>query len=70
VFVSSETTSGSAVFKNNTSTGITLPLALGGLTTNPLTTGANAGYVYGMTSDRHLLKKCEYWVKKTEIVKS
>ncbi|WP_455421166.1 Ig-like domain-containing protein [Flectobacillus roseus] len=56
VFVSSQTTSGSTVFKNNSSTGITLPLGLGGLTTNPLTTGANAGYVYGMTSDRHLVK--------------
>ncbi|MDI9875719.1 beta strand repeat-containing protein [Flectobacillus rivi] len=56
VFVSSETAASSTVYKNNTSTGITLPLALGGLTTNPLTTGANAGYVYGMTSDRHLVK--------------
>ncbi|MDI9865666.1 hypothetical protein QM480_15080 [Flectobacillus sp. DC10W] len=56
VFVSSETPISSTVYKNNASTGITLPLALGGLTTNPLTTGANAGYVYGMTSDRHLVK--------------
>ena len=56
VVTSSKTASGSTVYVNNVSTGLTIPLTLAGLTANPLTTGANAGNVFGISSTKHLVR--------------
>lgn len=56
VFTSSKKGSGSAVYKTSTSIGTTLPKEVKGLTANPATTGATAGYVYGISKDRELIQ--------------
>ncbi len=56
VFTSSQQASGSTVFKANTSISTTLPATIGGFAANPATTGATAGFVYGLSSAKHLIK--------------
>ena len=56
VFTHSEIATGSTIYKNNTSLNTSLPQGVGGLTANPATVGSNQGYVYGVTSDRKLIK--------------
>ncbi|AJR04701.1 hypothetical protein [Siansivirga zeaxanthinifaciens] len=58
VFTHSDISPGSIVYKNNNALNTTLPERLGGFTANPATIGANQGYVYGVTSDRKLIKVC------------
>jgi hypothetical protein len=56
IFTSSKKGGGSAIYKGSTDSGINLPTGVTGLTTNPATTGATAGYVYGISSTRKLIK--------------
>jgi hypothetical protein len=56
VFTTSQTASGSTVYKANTSISTTLPAAVSGLTANPATSGATAGHVYGISSSRQLIQ--------------
>ncbi|RYF78266.1 MAG: hypothetical protein EOO39_01885, partial [Cytophagaceae bacterium] len=56
VVTSSKTGVGSLIYVNNVSTGLTLPVGLAGLTANPLTTGPNAGNVFGISSTKHLVR--------------
>lgn len=56
VFTSSTTPSGSTVYQNDVTTGVTTLAAFGGLTANPATTGATAGYVYGISSTKNLIQ--------------
>lgn len=56
VFTHSDTPSGSTVYVGTNSIGTTIPMQLGGLTANPATSGATAGYVYGISSTKHLIK--------------
>ena len=56
VFTTSQMVSGSTVFKSNASIATTLPVQVNGLTTNPATTGTTAGFVYGISAARQLIK--------------
>ncbi len=56
VFTSSNTPANSAVYVSNSSIGTNIPSILGGLTANPIAASPTAGYVYGVTSNRHLIK--------------
>lgn len=56
VYTHSNTPNGSAVLQNNVATGNNLPASLGGLTANPATTGSTAGHVYGVSSNRRLIR--------------
>jgi hypothetical protein len=55
VFTSSNTPANSPVYKTNASIGTNIPLDLGGLTANP-NTGATLGYVYGISTNKSLVK--------------
>jgi hypothetical protein len=56
VFTSSQKKGGSTVYKSNTSISTTLPAEVKGLTANPATTGGKAGFVYGISSTKQLIK--------------
>jgi hypothetical protein len=56
VYTTSQISSGSTVYKTNASISTTIPVAVGGLTANPATTGSTAGFVYGISSARQLIK--------------
>ncbi|MCY0978858.1 hypothetical protein PGH12_09725 [Chryseobacterium wangxinyae] len=55
VFTSSNTPVNSPVYKANASIGTTIPISLGGLTANP-NAGATLGFVYGISSDKRIVK--------------
>jgi hypothetical protein len=56
VFTSSKQAGGSAIYKGLTDSGLSLSNGVNGLTTNPATSGATAGYVYGITSSLKLIQ--------------
>lgn len=56
VFTSSNIAANSPVYVSNASIGTTLPVAVGGLTANPIASSPTAGYVYGIAANRSLIK--------------
>ena len=56
VVTTSKTVTGSTPYIDNVSTGLTFPMALAGLTANPLTSGANAGNVFAISTTKHLVR--------------
>jgi hypothetical protein len=56
VFTTSQMASGSTVYQTNASISTTLPATVNGLTTHPATTGTTAGFVYGISAAKQLIK--------------
>lgn len=56
VFTSSNISANSPVYVSNSSIGTNLPLGVGGLTANPISGSSTAGYVYGISDNKSLIK--------------